>query len=226
MATAKNLIEPLVHADRTSPLIPGLQAELFRNIYASIRLTPEHHPVVGVTSAIRGEGRTTIACGLAHTLSLDLDCPITLIEADLEEPFLASALGIPPAPGLADLVRDGRQLAEVRQHISSNLYVVPAGSLERDGARLLHQMPNVNLAAGQSWPSSVTVLDLPPLLEQSYAALAARTADILLLVVRTGVTPASTVREALARLDNQTPYGVVLNGAQSSLPGWWPERGV
>jgi protein-tyrosine kinase len=226
MATAKNLIEPIVHADRTSPLIPGLQAELFRNIYASIRLTPDHHPVIGVTSAIRGEGRTTVACGLAQTLALDLDCPITLIEADLEQPFLASALGIPPAPGLADLIRDGGQLADVRQRVSSNLYVVPAGSLEGDAARLLHQLSNVNLSAGRSWQSSITVLDLPPLLEQGYAGLAARTADTLLLVVRTGVTPASTVREALARLDNQTPYGVVLNGSQSSLPGWWPERGA
>lgn len=70
------------------------------------------------------------------------------------------------------------------------------------------------------------ILDLPPIINHSYSTLAASVADAVVLVVRAGVTPADVVREAIARLEDRPPQGVVFNGPRSSLPTWWPGRGV
>jgi Mrp family chromosome partitioning ATPase len=75
-------------------------------------------------------------------------------------------------------------------------------------------------------PDRIVILDLPPLINHSYSPLAASIADAIVLVVRAGVTPIDVVREAIARLEDRPPSGVVFNAPRSSLPTWWPGRGV
>src|SRR5437868_10349891 len=66
------------------------------------------HDALPISSAISGEGRTTIALGLAQTFASDLDVPSLLVEADLERPALAPRLGIAPGPGLCEVLRGER----------------------------------------------------------------------------------------------------------------------
>ncbi|MGH2389191.1 MAG: hypothetical protein ACRDIE_13385, partial [Chloroflexota bacterium] len=58
--------------------------EVYRMIYGGLKL-PRHAPVVviGITSAIRGEGRSTIACLMAQILSKELGTRVTLVDADI-----------------------------------------------------------------------------------------------------------------------------------------------
>lgn len=213
---------------QSKPPDDTLSPELYRQIYVSLELPAESHPVIGVTSAIAGEGRTSVAVGLARTLAADLEGPTLLVEVDVEHPSLSQLFDLPPAAGLADMLRredelEGVQLEDVMRPVSDNLYVITAGTPSTHASRLMRQLPLHDPFRNRHWQPAATVLDLPPILNHSYSALAASITDAVVLVVRAGVTPADLVREAIARLEDQPPRGVVLNGARSALPSWWPD---
>lgn len=211
------------------PFAGGAQSpelyELYRQVYVSLELPRDARTtVIGVTSAISGEGRTSVALGLAQTLTVDLDGLITLVEADLERPSLAPHFGIAPTPGLCEVLRGDWRLDEVMRSVATNLSVVTAGAVGADSARLLRQLPVRDPFHGPNAPEGVVVLDLPPIINHSYSPLAASVADAVVLVIRAGVTPSNVVQEAIARLEDRPPQGVVFNAPRSSLPAWWPGR--
>lgn len=226
MSLRARSIEP-TSSPAPSPFLDeeDLPLEIYRQAFVSLGLSPDSHPVIAVTSAIAGEGRTTIALGLARTLAHDLDCMVSLIDADLERPSLAEHFDIVESFGLADVLRGEKRLAEVRCLVAPNLCVVTAGARGAEAAGLLRQLPLADSFHDRHGLPGVSILDLPPLLSHGYSSLAARAADATLLVVRAGVTPVEIVREAIARLEDRPPRGVVFNGQRSSLPSWWPERG-
>lgn len=203
-------------------LVADLSPEIFRQLYVGLMLPPDACPIViGITSAISGEGRTTVALGLALTLATDLDVPITLVEADLERPALARYLGLTPTPGLCDVVRGDCPLAAVTHSVFTSLSVVPAGEAGDESSRLLYDLSRSDPFHTSDGPRGIVILDLPPLINHSYSRLAAGIADAVALVVRGGVTPHDIVREAIARLGDRPPQGIVLNAPRSSLPRWW-----
>jgi len=201
--------------------------EIYRMIYGGLKL-PRQAPVViiGITSAIRGEGRTTIARLMAQVLSKEVDTSVTLVEADIEHPTLlrpSSPGG--PRGGLMSVLREEHQLHEVIGRWSAefpNLYVIPGGHVADDGARLLRRLGTHDPFRGPGGLKGLVILDLPPLVDGSCGAIAAEVADATVLVVRAGVTHSATVREAIARLGERPPQGVVLNGFRSPIPGWVP----
>lgn len=198
-------------------------SEVYRQIYVGLALPADVQPmVIGVTSAISGEGRTTVALGLARTLASDLDVPVALVEIDLDRPALARQFDIASTPGLAEVLRGEYRLDEVLRPVSENLSVVTAGAVGPDVGRLLRQVPVLDPFHGPDGPQGIVILDLPPIMNHSYAASAAAVADAVVLVVRAGVTPYDVVREAIARCEDHPPQGVVLNGSRSALPAWWP----
>jgi Mrp family chromosome partitioning ATPase len=177
--------------------------------------------LIGITSAIRGEGKTTLAYQLAATLAGSLAERLVLVELDLSTPVLATRLGLSAAPGLADVVLRGLPLtAAGRATPVPNLTVVPAGQGDGALARLAHA-PEMD----QLWPmlghlGSVVICDLPAVLANAETPFLARHMDTLVLTVRAGATPAPLVRQAIDQLDQQRIAGVVLNGTQHRLPGW------
>ncbi len=225
----------LAKPDRRSsvaPAVPDLPhddgsrwAEPYRRLYVSLDLPDKADlPVIGITSAIRGEGRTTVAIGLARTLAQDLDVPVTLIEVDLSRPALAAHSGLPCGPGLAEVARGERALTEVIRPVADNLAVVTAGDAGPDPARLLHDIALHDLFHTAPALDGVVILDLPPIITHSYSPLVAALADAVVLVVWSGGTPITVVREAILRLGDRPPQGVVFNAPRSSLPRWWPGR--
>jgi len=216
---ARRPIPPLLGAD---PLEP----EIYRQIHAGLELPAEATvSVIGITSAIRGEGRSTIALGLATSLAADLGVPITLVDADFEHPTLGNLLRAGPSPGLASVLREEHGLSEVvcapTAHLP-DLSFIPAGKAGRDSARLLRRLADEDPFRDPQGLKGLVIMDLPPIVNTSYGATIAALADATVLVVRAGVTPQRLMREALARLEGRPPQGVVLNAFRSAIPGrWW-----
>ena len=71
--------------------------------------------VVGVTSAMRGEGKSTTSINLAYTLA-ETGKKVLLIEADMRRPNLARRLAIDPAPGLSNLLAGCRTAGRPQGH--------------------------------------------------------------------------------------------------------------
>jgi non-specific protein-tyrosine kinase len=201
-----------------------LSIQTFRELFVSLDLHPEEHPVIGITSTIEGEGCTTVAWGLARTLAADLDSLVSLVEVDFERPSLSAQLNLSNAPGLADVIRGEAHLADVQYQVAPNLCLIPAGTTPGDPGRLLHQFPINDPFHSQIRLDGLVILDLPPLLSHGYSALAAKVADALLLVVRAGVTPVDLVRQAIGRLEDQPLRGIVLNGFERPRLALLPRR--
>ena len=195
-----------------------------RQITTQLLLTerPDSSPwLIGVTSAIQGEGKTTVAYGLATTLATDLDERVVLVELNFAAPVLADRLGLAPSPGLAEVIEQHRPLASAaRTTHSGNLTIVPAGHLVTPMPRLVHHSALNNVWSQLGELGSIIVCDMPPVLATPITSFLLRHMKTLLLTVRAGGTPTSLVQEALSQIDANQLAGIVLNGEQSRLPKW------
>ena len=196
--------------------------EYFRRIYLSLQ-TPnsvDTIPTIGVTSALDGEGKSTVAIGIATAMAADLDSPIVLVELNLTSPTVHKSLGIPPQPGLSEYLRGECPLPDALRQITENFFVLPAGDCRNDPARLIRMLTRANLLLRMDNSGAILVLDLPPVLTASYGVLASSMADAVVMVVRAGQTPEKMVKDAIARLDESTLRGIILNAARPSIPTW------
>ncbi len=196
--------------------------EYFRRIYLSLQSTnsPDEIPTIGITSAVDGEGKSTIALGVATALATDMDSPIVLVELNLTRPSVHKNLGIPARPGLSEYLRGECSLPNALRQITENLFVLPAGDCRDNPTRLVRMMTRANLLLRMDNSGARIVLDLPSILTSSYGVLVSSMADAVVMVVRSGHTPEKMVKDAIARLDESTLRGIVLNAARPSIPTW------
>lgn len=172
---------------------------------------------LGVTSAIRQEGRSTVARAMAHLQWADYGRNCVLVDLDFDRALL-SRLGFGFAPGVAELLRGEFTVASAIRELAPGLFFLPSGRVAGEAARLAIQLANSLLMEKLAERFDVVVADLPPLLASSYGRLAAASFQNLVLVVRAGATPAARIREATEGLVNQPV--VLLNGTRSRLPHW------
>jgi non-specific protein-tyrosine kinase len=103
--------------------------ELFRGLYtrAGIGLTSE---VLMVSSAVSGEGKSTVSVGLAVTVAQDFpDRRVVLVETDVQHPALANDFGVDPTPGLVDCVLGSAPMElAFRPTYLENLHLIPVGA--------------------------------------------------------------------------------------------------
>jgi Mrp family chromosome partitioning ATPase len=196
-------------------------------------LQAEQQQVLGVTSAITGEGKTTVAAGLATALAEDGALAgfgsdqdtIVLVECNMGSAPEDPRLGVGPGPGLVQVLRGECELdAAIQSTGIERLVILPAGEP-------IHSFPMAIRAA--SLPGVIdelkakyglVVLDLPAILNSSDTQVLARLADQLVVVVRAGVTPSKLVRQALDEMREASILGVVLNDSSSALPAWLENR--
>jgi capsular exopolysaccharide synthesis family protein len=195
--------------------------ELFRGLYtrAGIGFASE---VLMVSSALAGEGKTTVSLGLALTVAQDYpDRRVVLVETDVARPALATDFAVEPNPGLVDCVL-GNEPMEVafRPSFLDNLHLVPVGGPSRGPGRALRSTRMAALIDVLRQTYDLVVLDSPALLVNSDSMMLSDLADGTILVVRAGVTPQVALARAIEQIDESKLRGIVLNGSKSAVPGW------
>jgi len=177
--------------------------------------------VIGVTSAVRGEGRTTTALGLALAIARDLGLRVLLVELDLQHPVLAQELQVTGVPGLADAANAPELIGSAVRHLEAcGVDVLPAGRAPVAISRLLRSATLRDLIATARTVYHVIVLDMPPALSNSDVVPLSGLTDGVLMVVRSGVTPARLVEQATARFPAGMVKGIILSGQHSKIPNW------
>jgi Mrp family chromosome partitioning ATPase len=181
-----------------------------------------HTPIrsLGITSAIAGEGKSFLASVMADALSEGNSSPVTLVECNWEHPTLHEQFGLSPTPGLAEWLRGECSEEEVRHEVTYNLTVIPAGNGKQDAVQLLQHIRQQGLATIFPRTDELLIVDLPAVITSAYSIMAASIVDMLLLVLRSGVTPESTIADATEQLRELPVYGVVLNQIESHIPRW------
>ena len=173
----------------------------------------------GVTSAIRGEGRTTIALGLAEAAAMDHGLRVLILDLDgADRPGIAATLALSEKPGIAEILRGTVSFEQAIQSVTSRLAVLAAGDLGEGTTRQFQVGIRAGLLNDLRSHCDLLIADLPPLLESGLARTAAVEFDCILMVIGAGTTPLATIREAKQTLASEP--AIILNGAHSSLPRW------
>ncbi|MDP3968557.1 MAG: polysaccharide biosynthesis tyrosine autokinase [Nocardioides sp.] len=166
-----------------------------------------------VTSALPEEGKTTTSCNLAITLA-QAGQRVLLVDADLRRPKVAGILGLEKAVGLTTVLLGRIELDDALQHDpETGLAVLTSGAVPPNPAELLqsHAMADVLKELRRRY--DVVIIDAPPLLPVTDAALLTSQSDGALLVVRHGKTTKDQLAHAVERLEgvDAKAVGVVMN---------------
>jgi len=222
---------------------PRQAAEAYQTLAADVRLQlSDTQRVIVVTSAHLEDERSTVAEGLARALA-DGGVPTLLVAADMRRPKLHERLGVPQAPGLAEVLSaleesgddDAADVIRAAVHgprhdSGGRLRVLPSGSTSRHPASLLSgdALGVLFSALGRSRYRFV-IVEGAPLTGPIDGQLLARGADAVLVVCRLDrLSPgeAAELAAVLARIDAPALGAVVIGGATASysLGALMPDR--
>jgi capsular exopolysaccharide synthesis family protein len=194
---AKSARRPLPVMDSRSAMV-----ESFRTLRTNLKFADVDHPPrqVVVTSAVAHEGKSTTAQNLAIALAQS-GMQVCLVEADLRRPKVTENLGLEGAVGLTNVVAGEHNLEDVLVPWNRGLLtVLPSGTTPSDPASLLGSHNAQLLLQDLRHSFDFVVIDAPPLLPVSDAAVLAGQTDGALLVVRHGHTKQDQVQAAVETL--------------------------
>ena len=179
--------------------------------------------VLAVTSPAAGDGKTTTSINLAATLAQTAGSRVLLVDTDLRRPFVANNLGLSPdGPGLAEAAFDERlELSDVVKSTPYNLFVLPAG-VPPDNPYQALETARVGQILDQARDTyDYVLLDTPPVLFVPDCKLMSQWVDGFLLVVSAHRTPRKLLGAALSALDESKVLGIVFNGDERPLAGYY-----
>lgn len=178
--------------------------------------------VIGVSSALSGEGKSLTAVNLAYTLS-QLGHKVLLVDCDMRRPTIAEKLKIQKKPGLSSYLTRQSRLNELLQPCGiendvNAFYVITAGENPPNPIELLssERMKMSLKAMRESF--DYVILDLPPVGEVSDALAVAKETDGMLLVTRQNVCNRYDFTSAVHEFEfvNAKILGIVFNDANES----------
>lgn len=166
-----------------------------------------------VTSAARGEGKTTTACNLVLALaSMSSGRRVALLELDVRRPSAARALGLAASVGIDRVLEGKATLAEACLHTQLpelDLYLAAAPC---SGALAAISSPQTaQLIRELARQYETVVIDSPPVLPVPDVPLLVSHVDALLLVARNGVSRRAALRETIETVGMEKVLGVFLN---------------
>ena len=200
--------------------------ESFDLIYKNIQLQNSgstFSPLV-ITSALDGEGKSTIALGLAISAAR-LHQRVLLIDADFRQPMLHKQLNLPNEYGLSTLLESNATMP-IRSYIpSSDLYIdiLTSGSIPKDPVNLLSSPQMQRLMAGFEQTYDLVLLNVPPVLGMVDALLVVSCCRGVVLVARIDLVTKTALTETTAMLNKLNTIGAIANGGISLKKGKIPK---
>jgi capsular exopolysaccharide synthesis family protein len=211
---------PLDSNAKTSPLITegsarSGRAEAMRQLRTNLQFVDVDRPLrsLVVTSAATGEGKSTTVCNLAIAFA-ETGKRVVVVDADLRRPMLAEYLGLEGAVGLTNVLAGQAGVHDVIQPWgNSSLWVLPSGSIPPNPSELLGSENMADLMVALSRGFDMIIVDTPPLLPVTDAAVMAAVADGCLVIARHGKTTTTQVAAAFSTLAavGAKLHGCVLN---------------
>lgn len=157
--------------------------------------------VIGVTSSLRGEAKSTTSINLAYTIA-ENGKRVLLIEGDMRLPVVAKRLRLMKSPGLSDLLAGHSSGNEVLQNsgLLNNLKVITSGTIPPNPAELLDSRPmEITLQTMREY-FDVIVVDLPPVTAVSDAMVVSKFLDGIVVVVRQNYCDKKSLDETVRKL--------------------------
>lgn len=173
--------------------------------------------VIGLSSALSGEGKSLTAVNVAYTLS-QLNKKVILIDCDMRRPTLAEKLGISKTPGLSSFLTGQCDLEELLQDCNLKgeeeaFAVITAGQNPPNPVELLSSARMEKALEVLRKYYDYVILDLPPVGEVTDAMAVAKKTDGMLLVVRQNYCDRIVLADAVRQFAfiNSKILGIVMN---------------
>ena len=190
-------------------------AEAYRILRTNIefnRKNPEDNSIT-VVSGGAGEGKSTTLVNLAYVCAQG-GYTTLMIDADLRRPRLHTFFDINNSVGLTNYLTTDLQLEDViLQTPVDNLYFLPSGILPADAAGILNSRRMSELLQDVKQRFDLVLVDSPPILGVSDAAVLASEVDLTMIVVQHRKLPRNMLLRVKQAVENVggTVIGVVLN---------------
>jgi capsular exopolysaccharide synthesis family protein len=175
--------------------------------------------VIAVTSAISGEGKTSLASQLALSISRASGEPTLLIDADMRSPDIHKVFQVAQEPGLAQVLdRQCSAQDAIVTGWSRNLHILPAGKLGKSPHKLLGAGALSSVLDELRATYRYIIIDTPPVLSASESLVFCKAAEGVLVCTMRDVSRVRQVKLACDRLvaANARPIGAVLNGVPTN----------
>ncbi len=206
----------------SSPLIiqsgpHAIRAEAFRVVRTNLQFVDvTNHPrVFAVTSSVPGEGKTTTAANLAFTMAAQ-GARVCVAEGDLRRAKLSEYLGMESGVGLTSVLIGEADLDDVLQPLGeSGVVLLGAGPVPPNPSELLGSPAMQELVAQLRRRFDYVVIDTPPLLPVTDAAVVSKLVDGAVLVVGASVVRREHVLRSLEILGTvgARTLGLIVNRA-------------
>jgi len=179
--------------------------------------------LIMITSALPGEGKSFNAINLAMSIASEMDNTVMLVDADVARPSVMRMLGLPPSPGLLDLVvDDSLDMSSVLLKTNvEKLTILPSGTPHPRATELLASdaMTRLLEEMASRYPDRIIVFDSPPLLITTESRVLASHMGQVVLVVNAGKTLKTEVKQAIDTIDNCPVKLLLLNRSSSLFKG-------
>jgi capsular exopolysaccharide synthesis family protein len=200
----------IVQADPHSP-----RSEAFRTLRTNLQFVDAaNHPrSIVFTSSVPGEGKTTTTANLAITMAAG-GARICVVEGDLRRPRLLEYMGLDGSVGLTNVLIGQTDLGDaLQQFADTSVYVVGAGSVPPNPSELLGSAAMIETLRELESRFDVVIIDTPPLLPVTDAAVLSTIAGGTVVVVGAGRVDRDHLAKSLQSLDavKGRVLGLVLN---------------
>ncbi|WP_375257979.1 polysaccharide biosynthesis tyrosine autokinase [Citreimonas sp.] len=185
----------------SSPTSAGVEA--IRNIRTSIMLSNVDHPpqVIMLSSAVPGEGKTTMSVSLAHNFA-NLGKRVIIVECDLRRRTLLNYFDLPGNTSGMIAALDGRKSLDdvIVKGDKLAFDVLPGDRSSVNAADILASQKFSDLIATLREHYDIVILDTPPVLIVPDARVVGQHADATVLVVKWNQTNRKMIQDALRAL--------------------------
>lgn len=222
MALKKKRPAALTPAEVQKTLHKNLEfiaSEQYRLLRANIKFTVPTDikcPIIGVTSSIRGEGKSTTAVNLSYVLA-NKGHKVLLVDGDLRIPSIAKKMGVKSTPGLTDLlIGSSADIASWKSDVHKNWYILPSGDIPPNPSELLGSKRMENVLNVLSEHFDYIIVDLPPVNIVSDAMAISGYITGMIVVIREGYTSKKDLDRCMRqiKLSDVNVLGCVMNESE------------
>lgn len=213
----KNLLDDL---SVDAPYVTEVR-RLLQSLYRQQTSAPSDTRSYMVTSAGRGEGKSTITTLMAIISAKIFHKRTLLIDGDMHRPTVHTLLGVVRGPGLFEIFQRGAAIQEATRLTSlPQLCVIPSG-YAREAVSEAYSDEQFDRLLQTLRPNyDVIFVDAPPAVPAIEPILMAEHVDAILVIAMAGRTPLNMVRRSMQVLEpvKDKIAGIVLNNAMEGLP--------
>lgn len=157
--------------------------------------------IVGVTSSLQSEGKSSSSCNIAYALS-EAGARVLLLEADLRKPTTAAKLKLAKAPGLTNILISRENYKSFIQHseLAPAIDIITSGDIPPNPSELLGSERMTALLEQIREDYDYILVDLPPVTAVSDAVTISKKLDGVIVVVRSGVAQRKALAETMRQL--------------------------